>query len=835
MRINRTCIAVTAAFLLFSSRALSENRIFYQKTACSIDKLESLCTSPGISIRHAWLKTDNTVRMISGVLSEPSTLKASTIARDFLTRHKRAFSIPDISHVSMKTVIRSRAGRVVRLNQNYRGIPVIDSSITVRVDSEGRVRQVVNGLKNLLDPETEPAVTAEEAVEALLSSDERLYPVQFPEDISARLVLVPKAGSGAWLAWELHTGAVPQLLSNWYIYIDAVSGKQIFRHNRLWFDRQAWVFETNPVHTPEEKKVKLDIPLDYEHPGAEAGIRTVCDQDIAGGDSPFDCTCGPGDCLWLSDPLFSSRNCIDLHETINLNIHMCSQVQTAHGDENMDFLFDPRLPDNTIDDLNPEDQFTEVAMYYHVNKVYDFFSQLSGMASGTDHPVDGDEWTGMASTPLLATVNFRLPVQLAEGTTPTLQDLLSATDPYGDLYPFDNAMFMPGGEGGIPGMSSENDQIIFGQGSSCDFSWDGDVIYHEFTHGVTNVIADGIWGWALDDWGSVPCGGAMNEGFSDYFPGVITDEPQMGEYSLRAFGEDKLRTLENEDVCPWYFIGEVHHDSKGWAGSLWDGMNLIADGDRDKEIEIASLFMGAESMLTVGTSFDEAAQIFVDVIQDELGQEAADLLLEGFDNHHMYMCERYFDLDDLQGREVPVLPVPAASTLNLEQGWAPAITQFRKDIPEPGVWAVQIDVPFSGNSPGLLIKHGDEHIRIDYEDGVASSDADVEAMEMEPAGNNKFRYTFEPENGINAGYLWLMVVNQGQSNARLAMPAVTLGNPKPGGGQDAGGNDSSEQKDDAGVDEAGQDEESGTEGGCGCSTAGKKHSALTWQIISTIF
>jgi len=42
---------------------------------------------------------------------------------------------------------------------------------------------------------------------------------------------------------------------------------------------------------------------------------------------------------------------------------MCSQVQTAHGDENMDFLFDPRLPDDTIDDLNPEDQFTEVAMY----------------------------------------------------------------------------------------------------------------------------------------------------------------------------------------------------------------------------------------------------------------------------------------------------------------------------------------------------------------------------------------------------------------------------------------------------------------------------------------
>ena len=92
-------------------------------------------------------------------------------------------------------------------------------------------------------------------------------------------------------------------------------------------------------------------------------------------------------------------------------------------------------------------------------------------------------------------------------------------------------------------------------------------------------------------------------------------------------------------------------------------------------------------------------------------------------------------------------------------------------------------------------------------------------------GNNKFKYVFEPENGIDAGNMWFMVVNQGQSNARLALPVVTLGNEKPGGNDDDSGNpdnkDSTDETTDAGSAQTPENEGEYDQGGCGCSIIGK--------------
>ena len=785
------------------------------------------------NVKIFWKKGMVAPRMISGTLSAPSTLPAREVAVSFLKKHADLFRISDTGMLREKIVLPTRAGSVVRFHQQIDGIPVKGAVIAVRVDSNGSVRQVVNGLVDANGISTNPLVTAEHALDVLFADEARYYPVSVPEDVAVRLVLLALPAGGAELCWELHTGAVVHLLSNWYVYVSAETGEIVYRENRMWFDRQAWVFENNPVHTPDEKKVTLDLPLDYV-PDSALEIRTICDDDVELEDGGiWTCECTPPDCLWLAEPLFVSKNCVDLHEVVHItfmgdmDLHMCSQIQATHGDENNDFIYSPRTKDGDLDELNPEDKFTEVQMYYHMNKIYDFFDDLSDRAKGNDNPVQGDEWTGMAVAPMMATVNFQLPFSMTGGM-PSPADLEKAADPYGELEPFDNAMFMPGGGGGIPGFSSDTDQMVFGQGTACDFSWDGDVIYHEFTHGVTNSIADGLGWWAVDDWGSIMSPGAMNEGFSDFFPAVVTDEPTMGEYSLAKFGSANVRELENEDQCPWYFMGESHHDSTGWSGGMWDGLNLIAGGDRDTELDVASMIMAAESMFPLNSTFTEAAEIVLQVIEDELGADARDSMQEGFDNHQMYHCPRFFDMDDTGGRTVPGLQLPSTADLGLDN-WAPGMAQYLKNIPGAGVESVTFEAQISAGmatmgfgegdpEPVLLIKTGEDRLNFTYEGKTAVADTDIDAFDMEENPQKpQYTFTYEPEGGIPGGKVWFMVVNKAENAGTVSRVSISLGKslPEP---EDAGSGAVDES--DAGTDGGGTEEEGGG-GDCGCTQAGR--------------
>ena len=91
-----------------------------------------------------------------------------------------------------------------------------------------------------------------------------------------------------------------------------------------------------------------------------------------------------------------------------------------------------------------------------------------------------------------------------------------------------------------------------------------DVIYHEYTHGVTGRIYQGF---PLPYSGQ---SGAMNEAWSDYFPCTITDEPLIGEGGLFNGSPNRyMRNLYNDMHFPENWQGEVHRDSPFISGSLW--------------------------------------------------------------------------------------------------------------------------------------------------------------------------------------------------------------------------------------------------------------------------
>jgi Zn-dependent metalloprotease len=89
-----------------------------------------------------------------------------------------------------------------------------------------------------------------------------------------------------------------------------------------------------------------------------------------------------------------------------------------------------------------------------------------------------------------------------------------------------------------------------------------DVIYHEYTHGVTDKIYENAGGLPYEGQS-----GAMNEAWSDYFACTQFGDPLMGEWVMPS---QYQRRLNNNLKYPDDYVGEVHDDSRIYSGALWD-------------------------------------------------------------------------------------------------------------------------------------------------------------------------------------------------------------------------------------------------------------------------
>ncbi len=172
----------------------------------------------------------------------------------------------------------------------------------------------------------------------------------------------------------------------------------------------------------------------------------------------------------------------------------------------------------------------EVNMYYHVDRVHAYFKTLQNDFTALDFP-------------------------------------LPATVGYGTGY--ENAFWNGSG-------------IYFGTGGGTfrNFALFCDVIYHEYTHGVTDMI----YPPGMLPYTGQP--GAMNEGWSDYFACTITDEPLIGEGGLYVSGQ-VMRNLDNTLRYPDNWAGEVHADGRIFGGALWDLRERIGAGTADSLIHFA--------------------------------------------------------------------------------------------------------------------------------------------------------------------------------------------------------------------------------------------------------
>lgn len=190
---------------------------------------------PDVEIREDEI-TGTPVR-IRGILSEPKEGDPETIAREFLSKHRGVYGITahDEELQLKKIGVDENDNRHVRFHQKFKGLPVFGSEMIVHMNSDN----VIVGTNGAFIPEIDipdkPNISPEEAVKKILKDD----PSNSEWTGATPLLLVLLRDEKLHLAWHLSVKgtdkdlAGKKVTARWEYFLDALTGKVIWRYNNL--------------------------------------------------------------------------------------------------------------------------------------------------------------------------------------------------------------------------------------------------------------------------------------------------------------------------------------------------------------------------------------------------------------------------------------------------------------------------------------------------------------------------------------------------------------------------------------------------------------------------
>jgi len=192
--------------------------------------------------------------------------------------------------------------------------------------------------------------------------------------------------------------------------------------------------------------------------------------------------------------------------------------------------------------------------------------------------------------------------------------------------------------------------LVFGQGETLDFAYDGDVIAHEFGHGVLFAGSPIAPGYGSDDaYGRNIYTSAVSEGFADYYAAAWFDDSLVGDY----FGG---RDVDVDLVCPDDGVGESHQDGLILAGALWAlRVELGADFD--------DVVMAAIARFPPTPDFSEVATILVEEAEAYGWAARTEEVLT---DRGLFACSRLVELPDALEVLEPVPLFQGQETLEAE-------------------------------------------------------------------------------------------------------------------------------------------------------------------------
>ncbi len=469
-------------------------------------------------------------------LSEAQSDSPDNTARNFLKSQAEIFALSEAAVNELKLHKEDNDNGTTFLDyaQTIGGIKVFEGNVSVVVNKFGEVINVregflINGQAVKLKPSLNEtrgiakafeyagrtvspsfAMTRQRSDKSENSSFANPLGMEF-EDVLSELNVV-RIGDKAHLAWHVYAEVGPE---EWYeLLVDAHTGELLLRHNLYAHQAQGTVY----LEAPDK--------------GARQLVSFVGDTTIntsAGWMGTSTVTTGNNVEAYLDT---NADNAPDANNTTGLsNGHAFSSTQN--------FTF----PFSTTVDPRTQQAAVVTNLFYYNNVMHDFSYNLGFTETARNFQTNnyGRGGTGNDSV--------RAEAQDGSGTN--------------------NANFATPPDGQRPRMQ----QYLFtSPNPDRDSSMDGDVVFHEYGHGISNRLI-GNGSTALSGTQS----GAMGEGWSDYWAITLNGDGAVGEYSTgnpngirRAAYTVPANTIHDSyaDVGNQGFA--VHNDGEIWAATLWD-------------------------------------------------------------------------------------------------------------------------------------------------------------------------------------------------------------------------------------------------------------------------
>jgi len=499
------------------------------------------------------------------------------LARSYLRSQAALFpfSENDLANLRIAATSRARGLTFLTLNQTVNGIPVFGGHVRMVFDANGAVLHA--GVDDVIPqlivdtrPRLQPADAARRALEWMKAGTPPAALAELPSPRAGRSVFAYPAGAdfgpvvtelsifpmtpaSARLAYRVFAASER---GRFEMLFDAAEGRLLYVADLRREAGQARVWRQSPAKGAREL---VDLPDSWLAPGATAttGNNTDTYVDTDGDDAPD---------FFVLDNMdegraFSPSGVFDF-----------PAGEGSSGQNPREF---------------PASAVTNA--FYFVNVAHDYFYELGFTEQAGNYQSDNLGRGGEGNDAVVTQVH--------------------------DLNVFGGARFAPAPEGfaGLMELGLEP-QNTFRLNDDRDFALDGEVVIHEYGHGVTDRIVGGP--------DNVNClfgaeffmqSGALAEGWSDYFASSYFDDPVPGEYSsanaergIRRFAYDR-NPLTYEDLGNEGF--EVHNDGEIWGATLWEIRAALGAEVTDQ------LVMDALKLTPCGPSMIDARDAILDADQ----------------------------------------------------------------------------------------------------------------------------------------------------------------------------------------------------------------------------
>src|SRR5215207_6101599 len=466
-------------------------------------------------------------------LSAPQSNTPDNVARGFLRRQAALFGLSNagVNALKLEKEDGDRGTTFLDYAQTVGGVKVFEGNVKVVVGRDGEVLNVRQGfVVNGQRADTNPSLSEAEGIAKAFEHAGRQVTPAFAEtrargskseaaafanplnpafeDVLSELNVV-HVKDEARLAWHVYAEVGPD---EWYeLLVDAHTGELLLRHNLYVFEAQGTVY----TEAPDK--------------GARQLVSFV-------GNTTINTTAG-----WMGTSTVTTGNNVEAYLDTNAdNVpdnNNNTGLSVGHASAaNQDFTF----PFSTTVDPRTQQAAVVTNLFYYNNIMHDFSYNLGFTETARNFQVNNFGRGGSGND------SVRAEAQDGSGTN--------------------NANFATPPDGSRPRMQ----QFLFtSPNPDRDSSVDGDVVFHEYGHGISNrLIGNGSGGLSGTQ------SGAMGEGWSDYWAITINNDGAVGEYvtnnpaGIRRAAYSVPAAAVHDSYSD---LGSgVHADGEVWAATLWD-------------------------------------------------------------------------------------------------------------------------------------------------------------------------------------------------------------------------------------------------------------------------